>query len=488
MNPNPILHARLRADLKAFADHELPPFARFAVARHLRGCGSCREELHNMKTLSHDLRENEAETQPLSDELRAHILDQVPEPDLVANEEIARRQRRVARKKMVLALGTCALAGIISFSALQNTTRNTFNKVSDSMSASDQNGALSDSSSGEAASPSAGHNSSVVVGGVGNPPPPPNVSSANSVEVDRATGIANDLRARDNVTLKQSRAVYADGHVKAQEDEAQRFALNNVTRRRSISGASAATDSISIPGDARAANPAFQSVVPPSRVVHREGSVTVAVSNAESASDNATAIIRNAGGFVASVALETGAGQKRTATLDCRVPVEQFETVVQKIGQLGTVRAKSLSGQDITAQVARVGAQREAWSQELSIAPARLRKIEGAKKTEQGRIAQSRADVRAVRLQAAQARAQLETLKKYGSLSSLYVSLQDGVPVAKTAGWTDSLSPTTRAAWDSFGSNARLPLQFALWILAYSPLWLPTLLIWRKYGRKWLEA
>lgn len=479
-----IRHARLRADLKAFADRELPLLARFAVAQHLRGCSLCREELHQMQTLSNELNETEAESQPLAPELRAHILDQVPEQKAIS-DEVARRRQRVARKKMVLALGTASIVGLIGFSTLQSAnTPQRFATSGDSMSTSNERTSGSD----KAISANGGHDSSVIMG----------AADSNGSSTSTTTARAASSASQNNL--------FADGHVKRlpqssakmAENEAQRRAVVDQTSASSSAGAAneSRLASNSVDTFARLDGAATStangsdalSVVPQSRTVHREGSLTVAVQNAEVASDNATAIIKNVGGFVAQTSLETGAGQKRTATLDCRVPVEKFEIVVSKIGQLGSVRAKSLSGQDITAQVAGSAARRRALSEELSIAQARLEKIEGAKKRDQYQIAQSRADVRAVRLQAAQARAQLETLQKYGSLSSLYVSLQDGVPVAKTSGAPGSLSPATNAAWESFLSNARLPLQLMLWILAYSPIWLPALLLWRKYGRKWLEA
>ncbi len=472
-----IRHARLRADLKAFADRELPLLARFDVARHLRGCSLCREELHQMQTLSNELSETEAEAQPLAPELRAHILDQVPEQTVVL-DEVARRHRRVARKKMVLAIGAASIVGLIGFSTLQSAnTPQRFATSGDSMSTSNERTSGSD----KAISANGGHDSTVVVG------------AADSNGSSTSTSPARSASSASQNNL------FADGHVQRLPQSSAKMAENQAQRRGVVDQTSAADENrfARLDGSAKSANGMAPldnngfdalSVVPQSRTVHREGSLTVAVQNAENASDNTTAIIKNVGGFVAQTSLETGAGQKRTATLDCRVPVEKFEIVVSKIGQLGSVRAKSLSGQDITAQVAGSAARRRALSEELSIAQARLEKIEGAKKRDQYQIAQSRADVRAVRLQAAQARAQLETLQKYGSLSSLYVSLQDGVPVAKTSGAPGSLSPATNAAWESFLSNARLPLQLMLWILAYSPIWLPALLLWRKYGRKWLEA
>ncbi len=434
MTPSTHCRASERADLKAFADRELPFRERRNVARHLRGCPACREELLAMTNLSTELRETAAPETPLAPELRAQILDQLPSPGALLDAEAVRRKKRVARKKLVLALGACAVAGVLTVNWFGSDVKSTFSAA-----------ALSSGASADmAAEPmSAGGAGSFSMG-------------AGAVSAAKAT----------NSFSKTTKEL-------ADETASQRAAAPNTAEApaASVTTFDAQPDS----------------VVPAERAVHREGSLTVAVANAETASDDTTAIIKNAGGFVAQNSLQTGAGQHRTATLDCRVPVDKFELVVSKVGALGSVRAKSLNGQDITAQVAGAGARSQSLEGELAVAQARLDKIQRAKKPNAGTVYESRAEVRTLRMQAAQARAQLETLRKYGSLASLYVSLQEGAPpLAQKSSWADSLSPTTRAAWDAFGSNARLPLQLVLWVLAYAPLWLPALLVWRKWGRKWL--
>ncbi|BCM92065.1 hypothetical protein IAD21_03944 [Abditibacteriota bacterium] len=477
---NPTQHERIRADLKAFADGELAPLARFFVARHLRGCPSCREELIQMQTLSTELRESETEVPeaPLSSDLRAHILENAPTTDAVP-EEIVVRPRRISPRKAIFAAGMAALIAVVLFPTFsrtrENARRSTFSKALDT---TDETGS---------APPAFSSNAPGVA------PAPPMSGDSAAVSSARA-GSATDAFKTQNGT--DANGMFSDGHIKSRvgtENETSTLANGALRERRGATDELRSVDGaeqqarISVNLD-KPTSSDITVVVPATRAVHREGSMAVAVQNAESAGDDAASIVKNAGGFIANTSLETGAGQKRTAVLDCRVPVTQFETVVKKISALGTVRSKSLSGQDITAQVAQSGARRQTLAQELSIAQARLAEKEKSRKTTPYDLYQLRAEVRAIRMQAAQARAALETLQKYGSLSSLYVSLQDGItpPTPHAAGWFDSLSPSTQAAWSAFLTNARLPLQLLMWVLAYSPLWLPALIIWHKYGRKWL--
>ena len=229
----------------------------------------------------------------------------------------------------------------------------------------------------------------------------------------------------------------------------------------------------------------IDNVVPAQRAVHKQGSISVAVDDAEAKGSAVEILVKNVGGFVANNALSTGSDGRKTATLDVRVPVAQFEAVVGKIGKLGVVREKSVNGEDITQRVTQAGAQKQSLARELSIREAQLREADPKKAAARRNIV---ADVRQLRFQANQARAQLEYLQKYAALATLFVTLQDKAKVAPVASSTGELKSTARAAWSSFLTTAQWPIQLLIWIAAYSPLWVPALILWRKFGRKWMAA
>jgi len=481
---NPSLCARVRPELKAFADGELSPLARLQIARHLRLCPACQQELTQMQQLTEELRTEEAPS-ALEPELRARILASAPTDDAARQREDARR-RRIARKKTVLALGAASLVGGLLYVGVQNGGRA---------------GAPISSSQGDQATTSDPGISSYF--GAAKAP----ASDARDLEaIDRSASSssfsAGTLRASPSAGAA-SAPVYADGHVKSLQSQAQingaKDSFADRARRALPSGDSVsaaapltATNSPSVSPSASGViingSPFLPdgSIVPQNRAVHREGSVAVSVDNAEDRSNDVQTLVKNAGGYVASNALETGAGGRRTATLDCRVPVAGFESLISKIGTLGRVSAKSVNGQDITAQIAGSAARRVALTKELAIAQARLdAKEKAAKKRDAGQIFELRSDVREVRLQAAQARAQLETLRKYGDTSTLWVSLQDAA-APKAAGLSGGFGLGGNPVWSSFLANARIPFQLMLLVLAYLPIWLPALIIWRKFGRKWL--
>jgi len=453
----PTLCPLVLPDLKAFADRELAPLARFRVARHLRSCPACRKELIQMQQLTEELRTDETPEGALEPELRARILASAPTTD---DAYRAAKSRRIARKKTVLALGACSLVGGLLYVGMQN--GGGFN--ADSPPVAPSNGPQIESYFSQKPAPSAG------------------AASPSSAAISRSAGNP----AVPAIPSPRPNSVFADGHVKWLDKTPAE------PRRASSAGSASSTDFSASPETYSAtvvnggAIPLDNSIVPQTRAVHREGSVSVSVENAESSSDDVQSLVKNFGGFVAQNSLETGASGRRTATLDCRVPVADFEKMVSKVGALGRVTAKSVSGRDITAQIAGAAARRETLTKELAIAQARLdAKVKAAKKRDAGQVLELRSDVREVRLQAAQARAQLEAFQKYGNTSTLWVSLQDRAPL-KAAGLTDNLGFGANPVWNTFLSNARIPFQLLLLVIAYVPIWLPALFLWRKFGRKWL--
>jgi hypothetical protein len=241
-------------------------------------------------------------------------------------------------------------------------------------------------------------------------------------------------------------------------------------------------DGLSIPSSPSAAS-GFSGGAP-QRSVHKEGNLTVAVNDAEATGTAVETLVKKVGGFVASNELTTGGGGQKTANLDVRVPVDHFENVVKSIGRMGTVKAKNISGEDVTARVAVAGARRDTLSNQLSIAQAQMRNLAKVRKANSEGMYRARAEVRSLSLQASQAKAELETLRKFAALSTLYVTLQDKTKPVAAASFTGTLSQTGADAWNSFVNTARLPIQLLIWILAYSPLWLPALILWRRFGKK----
>jgi hypothetical protein len=227
------------------------------------------------------------------------------------------------------------------------------------------------------------------------------------------------------------------------------------------------------------------------RRVHKEARITVEVKKLEEQSDAVESMVKSAGGFVVSNTLSTGGDGTKSAALDIKVPVKQFETVLKQIGDLGEVKAKNVSGQDITEQHSDAQAADNVLSSELAVKESMLReaRIKAAKKKDFVlNDWQQRAEVRRLRIEAAQVRARLELLRRTSDLSNISVQLQEPPHLPGQGGFLEGIGETGHAAFESFLVAARLPINLLIWILAYSPLWIPLLIAYhyatRVYGRR----
>ncbi len=453
-------HAAFEADFKAFLDGELPLGRRFQVRRHIRNCPHCRKEIRIMQTIETELKTEE--TVPMSADLRAKILETAP------METSADAPKPTARLVPQMTFGFASLAvfaALISYPAYQGFRE--YQIGASKQSAAKQAGldrqiyAQNDSQSPE---PMAGDARSVpseagekaASGSAGAASAPLSVPSGEPLTNEQ---LANKSLAKVPAAILPGDDVATGGALRA---------------RRGLSNPSGYGSGIYL-----------ENAVPAQRQVHKQGSISVTVDDAEAKGSATEILVKNVGGFVAQNALSTGGDGRKTATLDVRVPVTQFEAIVTKIGKLGAVREKSINGEDITQRVTVAGAQRQSLSRELSIREAQLQSLSSKKVAERAGIV---SDVRNLRFQANQARAQLEYLQKYAALATIFVTLQDKPKVAAVAGPTSELSETARVAWSSFLVSARVPVQLLIWVLAYAPLWLPALILWRKFARKLVSA
>ena len=228
--------------------------------------------------------------------------------------------------------------------------------------------------------------------------------------------------------------------------------------------------------------PAFKPVLPspapptePSlsldRQVHKEATIAVQVANPEEKSDEIEQRAKEAGGFIGSNMLNTGEDGLKSADLTVKVPVAQFETVLNQIAKMGNVQSKNVSGEDITEKVSDAGQAESVLEDENGMAEARIKQL-GNK----ARWADQQA-IRDLRIQQAQARARLVLLRKMAALSTITVSLRQTpkpvVAAPATGGFLTGLAASTHNATQSLLGSAGALLSLLIWIAAYAPIWLP---------------
>jgi len=76
--------------------------------------------------------------------------------------------------------------------------------------------------------------------------------------------------------------------------------------------------------------------------VHREATLTIEVANAEQQSESVERLVKESKGYVAQNQLTTVEDNTRQASLTCKVPVDQFDTVMGQLARLGLLKGKTL--------------------------------------------------------------------------------------------------------------------------------------------------
>jgi hypothetical protein len=219
------------------------------------------------------------------------------------------------------------------------------------------------------------------------------------------------------------------------------------------------------------------------RQVFRSGEIAVGVApgTIEARSDAVTQAATRAGGYVASSSIATGENDLRVASISLRVPVVAFEATLSQIARLGFVTSKQVGAQDLTDSIAAQRASERDLVRAVDAAQARIEKA----RTERTQL-RGEDSLDALLQNLAQSRAQLAALRTQASFAQINVTLQERAtpaPVRK-ASFLDGFSDTAQQANAAFQAAIRVPVVCAIWILAFSPLWVPLIFLYRWADRR----
>lgn len=461
-------------ELLAYRAGELPLVRQLAVRWHLASCAACREELLIMTQISDQLRSSESETFGQDATLDPTLRDKILTSVATAAHEPATPEpapRRAPYGREWAALGACAVVFVIAATTmLHSPLRQGFSTAASNINTSTDGSDTSNATTTSVAAPmsSSASTSNAATAGTSSAAAPSAAMGTASHNGPRSSMERSLAPGEDRKTLQDSKTFqYFDGHVKAFAQAQQRAV--RASRKSSLAAMSA------IPPGATSTDNMPSSL----RRVHKEGRVTVAVEKVEDQSDAVTQMVKSAGGFVADNTLSTGGDGLKTATLSLKVPVKQFETIMGQIARLGEVKAKNIVGEDITEKFSDVEQADRILGSELSVKESQLKAALVLADTKRKRAIpvpwQQRAEVRELRIQAAQMRARLDLLKKISDLATIEAQIQEKPHLPKQTGFLGDINDNTASALDTFVVAARVPVNLLLWLLAYSPLWLPLL-------------
>ena len=164
------------------------------------------------------------------------------------------------------------------------------------------------------------------------------------------------------------------------------------------------------------------------RSVIRTGTLTVRVKNVEKAERSTSLLTSRVGGYVQGSQSSDLSGENPSITLELRVPVRQFEAIIEQCEALGVRQAKTVSSQDVSGQLIDLDARVKALRAEETSYLAML-----GKATNLNSVIQLRTHVTELRSMIESIEGQRKDLGNQAAMSSLSLTLQqESIPLATT--------------------------------------------------------
>ena len=231
------------------------------------------------------------------------------------------------------------------------------------------------------------------------------------------------------------------------------------------------------------ADAAVQSVV---RQVDRRADLGVRVENVEKAEKEVGRIVNGLSGYVESASSTDLAASQPILTISVRVPVGQFETTIAKFEALGTRLSKKISATDVTGQIVDLDARLKTLYAQEDVYRELLKR--------RGKLD----EVLSIQQQLSSVRTEIESISgqrkaqaRLAALSTISLTLEQGAVVVPPPTNPNWLAQTWSEASTGAKSSFQAIASVAIWILVYTPFWMPVLfltwLAWVVFRRRWME-
>lgn len=238
------------------------------------------------------------------------------------------------------------------------------------------------------------------------------------------------------------------------------------------------TQSPQVPAETNARTPALDkeanTTVPmrpgsANRLVVKNADMAVRVDSAAKAMSAAGTIAEGLGGFVISSNSNDLKGLQPSGTVVLRVPATRFDLAMQKLRALGDVTSESSNGEDVTAQVADIGARLKVLKAEedsyITMLRAARRVSEMLEIKE--RLSGSRQEIESLT-------AQITALKDMATLSTITATFEQKITRNKPE---DEPKGGFEETWNGAVNGLQSALKFlgsvVIVVFVYSPIWLP---------------
>jgi hypothetical protein len=188
----------------------------------------------------------------------------------------------------------------------------------------------------------------------------------------------------------------------------------------------------------------------------RTGRLTLQVNSVKAAQDRIGGLVKAAGGFISDSRLDASEGGVPTATLTVRVPAPQFDKLLGALGDVGSVRTRQVSGEDVTLEYV------DTTSRIRNLQKEEGQLLELLKRTGKlSDVLEVERELSRVRGEIERAQGRIRHLANQVQLATIEITLTEQVQVATTSPW--NLGATLENAF----RNAQRELAGTLaWLLA----------------------
>jgi hypothetical protein len=215
----------------------------------------------------------------------------------------------------------------------------------------------------------------------------------------------------------------------------------------------------------------------------RTGEVRIEVDSLDRAIRLAQDAAARAGGYLANTAIRSGEGERRSATLEIKVPAARYDELVHGLDGIGRVISATTATEDVGEEYVDVGA-RMANGRRLE------ERLVGLLATRAGKLS----DVLAVERELARVREEIERyegrlryLKARAALSTVTVTVFEPGPVVGQPG-SNVVVEALKQAWRNGVSVVAGGIELAGAVLPIATLVGAALLVMRRWRRRGREA
>ncbi len=209
------------------------------------------------------------------------------------------------------------------------------------------------------------------------------------------------------------------------------------------------------------------------RSIIRRGEAIFRVEHVQEASVSVQKLVKKHKGFVQS-SNEQLSTDNPSMTLEVRIPVNDFDSLLNDIENVGTLLNRNTSSEDVTMQVVDLEARIKSMKLEEQ---AYQRILLQAKKIPD--VLQVQQRLTEIRGQIESMQAQYKTLREQAAYSTINITLQQSAAFASEVqdkGW---LGETWAGAVGALKAGGKATMQIVIWLFVMSPFWLvPLLILW----------